>query len=73
MKNSHNPPEWLCADVTEFIQAIDIEFQRREFGDELARVNQLPLADRCRYVHEITDHALLHGVNLDHEPVGVTR
>jgi hypothetical protein len=72
MTDSRNPPEWLSAEVAEFVRAIDFEFQCREFGEELAQVNRLPLADRCQYVHAMTDHALSHHINLDHEPLGVT-
>jgi hypothetical protein len=48
------------------------EFHVRAFGEELARVNFLPAAERRRYVGEMVDHALSKGVKFDKPALGVT-
>ena len=37
------------------------DFHVRAFGEEMARVNFLPLAARRRYVAEMVDHAIRKG------------
>lgn len=48
------------------------EFHVRAFGEELARVNFLPMAQRRRYVGEMVDHALSKGVKFERPALGVT-
>jgi hypothetical protein len=48
------------------------DFHVRAFGEEMARVNLLPLAERRRYVAEMVDHALRKGVKFDKPALGVT-
>jgi hypothetical protein len=48
------------------------DFHVRAFGEELARVNFLPLAKRRRYVGEMVDHALSKGVRFERPALGVT-
>ena len=48
------------------------EFHVRAFGEEMARVNFLPLAQRRRYVGEMVDHALKKGVKFEKPALGVT-
>ena len=48
------------------------EFHVRSFGEEMARVNFLPLAQRRRYVAEMVDHAIRKGVKFDKPALGVT-
>ena len=48
------------------------DFHVRAFGEELARVNFLPLEERRRYVAEMVDHALRKGVKFDKPALGVT-
>lgn len=48
------------------------EFHVRAFGEELARVNFLPLNQRRRYVAEMVDHALRKGVKFHKPALGVT-
>lgn len=47
-------------------------FHVRAFGEEMARVNFLPLAQRKQYVAEMVDHALRKGVKFDKPARGVT-
>jgi hypothetical protein len=44
----------------------------RAFGEEMARVNFLPLAQRRRYVAEMADHAHSKEVKSDKPALGVT-
>jgi hypothetical protein len=48
------------------------DFHVRAFGQEMARVNQLPLAARRRYIAEMADHAARKGVKSDKPALGVT-
>ncbi len=48
------------------------DFHVRAFGEEMARVNHLPLAERKRYVAEMADHAARKGVKTDTPALGVT-
>jgi hypothetical protein len=47
------------------------EFHVRAFGQEMARVNHLPLAARRRYIGEMVDHAIRKGVKSDKPALGV--
>ena len=44
----------------------------RAFGEEMARVDFLPLAECKRYVDEMVDHATRKGVKFDKPARGVT-
>ena len=48
------------------------EFHVRAFGEELARVNFLPAAERRRYVGDMVDHALSKGLKFEKPALGVT-
>jgi hypothetical protein len=48
------------------------DFHVRAFGEEMARVNHLPLAVRRRYIGEMVDHAARKGVKSDKPALGVT-
>ena len=54
------------------IRKIRIDHLRRAFGDEIARVSQLPLMERYRYVAWMIDNGRRHGVKHRREPRGVT-
>ena len=48
------------------------DFHVRAFGEEMARVNHLPLAARRRYIGEMVDHATRKGVKSVKPVLGVT-
>lgn len=48
------------------------DFHVRAFGEEMARVNYLPLAARRRYIGQMVDHATRKGVKSDKPALGVT-
>jgi hypothetical protein len=48
------------------------DFHVRAFGEEMARVNHLPLAARRRYIGEMVDHATRKGVKSAKPALGVT-
>ena len=48
------------------------DFHVRAFGEEMARVNHLPLAARRRYIGEMVDHAVQQGVKSARPALGVT-
>jgi hypothetical protein len=48
------------------------DFHVRAFGEEMARVNHLPLADRRRYIGQMVDHATRKGVKFDKPALEVT-
>lgn len=67
------PLEPLTPEVREEIRRIEYDFHVRAFGEEMARVNFMPLEERKRYLYDMIDHATAKGVNFDREPLGVTR
>jgi hypothetical protein len=67
----HRRKRWPPAVRRKMRQAV-YEFHVRAFGEELARVNFLPAAERRRYVGEMVDHALSKGVKFDKPALGVT-
>ncbi len=48
------------------------DFHVRAFGEEMARVNHLPLAACRRYIGEMVDHATRKGVKSRKPALGVT-
>ena len=55
------------------LHEISYAFHVREFGEEMARVNFLPLEERKKYVHDMIDHAVSKGVKFEKPATGVTR
>ncbi len=53
-------------------EEIEYEFHVRAFGEEMARVNFLPLNERKKYVAEMFDHAVSKGVKFEKPALGVT-
>jgi len=70
-KTGQRKKPWPPAVRRKLRQAI-YEFYVRSFGEEMARVNFLPLAQRRRYVAEMVDHAIRKGVKFDKPALGVT-
>ena len=66
-------PDWLTPEVQEFLRELDYAYQVRAFGEEMARVNFLPLEERKAYIHDMIDFAISKGVNFDKPALGVTR
>lgn len=56
----------------ERLKAIEYEFHVRAFGEEMARVNFLPLEQRRKYVADMFDHAVRKGVKFEKPALGVT-
>ena len=52
---------------------LQYEFHLRAFGEEMARINFLPLEERREEVAEIYDHAKARGVKFDKPAPGYTR
>ena len=55
------------------IKRIEWDFHVRAFGEEMARVNFMPLEERKQYLYDMIDHAVAKGVNFDRPANGVTR
>jgi len=72
MKARTNPPDWLTPEVLAHLRQVEHEFHARAFGEELARVNALPLAQRRQYVAEMVDFAQRKGVKFTKPALGVT-
>ncbi len=62
MSKHHDAMEWLTPEIREHILLAAYEFHVRAFGEELARVNFLPLVERRKYVAAMIDHAQRKGV-----------
>jgi hypothetical protein len=52
--------------------AMVYDFHVRAFGEEMARINHLPLAARRRQIGEMVDHATQKGVKFDKPALGFT-
>ena len=72
MSDVKTTPDWLAADVLDHLHRVAYDFHVRAFGEEVARVNFLPLAERRRCVAEMVDHAPRKGVKFDKPALGVT-
>lgn len=72
MSDGKTTPDWLAADVLDDLRRVEYDFHVRAFGEEMARINFLPLAERRRYVAEMVDHALRKGVKFDKPALEVT-
>jgi len=72
MKNIGRPKKKNAPIVGRRWAAAIYDFHVRAFGEEMARVNHLPLAARRRYVGEMVDHAIRKGVKSDKPALGFT-
>ena len=71
--NAVNPkPDWLTDEVRDHLRRVGYAFHVRAFGEEMARVNFMPLAERRRYIAEMMDHAMRKGVKFEKPALGVT-
>ncbi|HUP77043.1 MAG TPA: hypothetical protein VM260_00690 [Pirellula sp.] len=70
---SHTDSDWLTPEVKEFLRDLDYNFQVRVFGEEMARVNFLPLEERRAYYRDLIDYARSTGVNYEKPAPGYTR
>ena len=71
MKTSANAVD-LSDEPQKSLEEIEYEFHVRAFGEEMARVNFLPLEERKKYVAEMYDHAVSKGVKFEKPALGVT-
>lgn len=72
MNETDPAPDWLTPEVLEHLREVEYEFHVRAFGEEMARVNFLPLEQRKAYVGEMFDHARKKGVKFEKPALGVT-
>lgn len=68
----NDTPEWLTPEVAARLREIEYDFHVREFGEEMARVNFMPVEQRMRYLYDMIDHAVAKGVKFDRPALGVT-
>jgi hypothetical protein len=72
MSDSHRLlPPW-SPDALKRLEQAEYDFHVRAFGEEMARVNFLPLAERKAYIAQMVDHALAKGVKFEKPAFGVT-
>lgn len=62
---SNEKPDWLTPETLTYLREVEYRFHVRAFGEEMARVNFLPLEQRKQYLYDILDHARRHGVKLE--------
>ena len=72
MKKTLQQTKGWIPNVRRKVRQAIYDFHVRAFGEEMARVNFLPLAERRRYVGEMVDHAIRKGVKFDKPALGVT-
>ncbi len=66
-------PAWWSPEVAERIRRLSYDFHVQAFGEEMARINFLPLEQRRAEVAKIYDHAKAKGVKFDKPAEGFTR
>jgi hypothetical protein len=64
-------PPW-SPEALERLKQAEYDFHVRAFGEEMARVNLLPLAERKADIAEMVDHARRKGVKFHKPALGVT-
>ena len=72
MKRPQRKPAWLTPSVRRHIRRVAYDFHVRAFGEEMARVNFLPLDERKAYIRDMIDHARAKRVKFDRAARGVT-
>lgn len=73
MSAPNQRPNWLTTEVLDHLHRVEYDFHVRAFGEEMARINFLPLDERRRQVAEMVDHAVRKGVKFQKPALGVTR
>ena len=68
---SNEKPDWLTPETLAYLREVEYRFHVRAFGEEMARVNFLPLEQRKQYLYDILDHARCHGVKSEKPADGV--
>ena len=66
-------PAWLTPEIRAHLKRVEYEYQVREFGEEMARINAQPAPQRRREIAQMTDHAGRKGVKFEKPALGVTR
>ncbi len=66
-------PDWWSPALATRIRESSYEFHVREFGEQMARINFLPLEERRKEIAKIYDHAKAKGVKFDKPAEGFTR
>ena len=66
------PLQKLTPAQRRYFRKVEYDFHVRAFGEEMARINFLPEAERKRELGEMIDHARRKGVNLSRPALGVT-
>jgi hypothetical protein len=57
------PPEsWWTPELRNYIREVAYEYHVRVFGEQLARINFLPLEERLAEYHAMRDRAWKHGM-----------
>ncbi len=72
MNDANTKPDWLTPDVQEHLRRVEYDYQAREFGEEMARINFLPPEERRKQITEMMDHAIRKGVGFEKPASGVT-
>jgi len=67
-----NKPDWLTPDVVEHLRRVGYDFHVQAFGEEMARINFLPLEQRKACIAKMVDHARKKGVKHEKPAPGVT-
>ncbi len=73
MNAANTIPAWLTPEVKAHLKRVEYDYQIREFGEEMARINSLPTGERKREIAAMEDHARRKGVKFDKPASGVTR
>ena len=65
-------PDWLTPETLAYLREVEYRFHVRAFGEEMARVNFMPLEQRKQYLYDIADHARRKAVKPDEPARDVT-
>jgi hypothetical protein len=72
MKTSRQQTKAWPPAIRRKLRQIIYDYHVRAFGEEMARVNFMPLQQRRRYIAQMVDHATRKGVKFEKPALGVT-
>lgn len=72
MKPETTKSDRVTPEIQEYLKRVEYDFQVRAFGEEMARINFLPTAERKRQIAEMVDHARRKDVKFEKPALGAT-
>ena len=72
MNRVKTQPDQVTPEIKEYLKRVEYDFQVREFGEEMARINFLPPVERRRQIAALVNHARRKDVKFEKPARGIT-